>query len=318
MIDIANNENLIFGNIPSSEGVFSRKIINTSLLSGSAGIRVRFITDSPIIGVSYDVKETAVMSILGRSLTKHISCVIYDKKNVPLLQKIIGKTKEGDECQEIYHSLTRKQVCCELYLPSVQTIDRLLIKLDDNAVCKPFDYAYQKPIIFFGGKSTFCHGSTFAQAMYTQITARNLDRDFYNLSIDSFGAYYNNEVVAASTQLSPACVVSEITSASLSSDYCEKNMDEYINSLAKLGVPIVLISQPFWGDKSRGYAGKRELLLNLLQKYRKEGCTIVHIDGERIFKQYSYDCYTYSLYFINDFANYIIASELSKVLHSIL
>lgn len=317
MIDVSKHKNLIFGGTYTN-GMFSRKIINSPMLSGNVGMRVRFTTNSSTIGLSYDIDDTAVMPIMGCALTKHFLCVIFNEKHSPILRQIIYKQNQSnDDFQTIYRTSTKKLIHCELYFPSIQTVNKLFVQLDDNAFFEPFEYAHKEPILFFGGKSTFGYGSTFAQAMYSQIVARNLNRDFFNLSIDSFDSYYANEIVKASAKLNPAYLVSEITSASLSVAYCKNNMDYYLKTLASLEVPVILLSQPFWGDISNGYEEKRKLLIDGLQKLEEQDYKVFHIDGAKIFKKYSYDCYSYSLCYVNDFANYIVASEISNLLYSL-
>lgn len=280
-----------------------------------AGIRIRFISDSERVGVFFRVANAEKSSVTGVSLYSGIQYRVSERINGrsnTLKQEILTAKNENEESGgEIYCNQRRVKLCYEIYLPSFCEITEIAAELGDGASISAYGYENPGKILFLGGPLTKGIGCSFATAAYTQIVGRKTDVDFCNLSLSK--NLFLDETFLKPLKMRPSVVVTELTSAAYSYEAEKANLSRYVKFLLKKfkNVPIIVLSQPYWGDNSGGYAEKRALLEKTLIECDAEyPGRIFHIDGEKIFSAYDFDEYTFSLYNVNDNGNRVIADEI--------
>lgn len=318
IINVSNHREYILGNI-SDENNFVRAITPLPLLQTSAGVKVAFITDSKVVKIQYELDIKSCLQFAGRTLTNGLCYVIYNSSHETII-----KTEclcSAGQFAVIHEQKIKDELYYELYLPSLNKVNKLYIDIEDDAniIGGAADTIGEKsPIVYMGGIITEGIGCTFASAMYSQILSRKLKRNFYNLAIGT-NNFLNMDIANKVNTLNPAVIVTEIESVGMSAEYLIKSLYEYLQILlTTTTVPIVLISQPYWGDRTNDYDNKMKIVDEILKKLTGiYPSRLIYVNGEKVFAPYDYDSFSFSANFINDNGNVILAEYLLPILDSI-
>jgi len=300
IIDFAEYPQCVCGNILTGGGcsLYTREIVPGVLLQSSAGVRVKFATNSKQVDAVYNTTVKSVVPHIGRPLLNCISYAVLDgKAKRPVKMECIS---QPGKYENVYRKNTDNKLFYEFYLPSFNKIDNLTISLDDDADFFPAEKPTKAPIVFLGGPFTLGSGCTFATAMFSSVISRKLGREHYNFAINSHRCL-SVEIASAISALKPAAVVAEIQSVGMNFDYMLANLEQYLSVILQdTDCPAVLLTQPFWGDKSGEYEQKLAYLRETVRKLSRDyPCRLVLVDGAKVFEGIDYDRYSFSLNFVN-------------------
>lgn len=314
-ISLLNYKNCIYGAVGDG---FSREISGCHpSLKNSAGVRVFFRTNSAFCKTALRFERIDVSPIFGASLVNGISFIVSDCKNKQILKQELCLFRQAEEYAPVYEFKRKRDVTVQFFLPSMNCISDIFLELEDDAYIEPADiYPHTRPIVFLGGPVTLGYGTTFANAMFSQIISRRLSSDFCNLSVDG-NAFLDSNIASAAAKLRPWLVVAETSSIGMTYEYLCANLENYLLTLLKsteVGTKILLMTQLFFGYREREYQMKKDFVSALIRKLN-ESCDgrLFVFDGERAFDKTDTDRISYSANYINDYGNYILGEKISAV-----
>ena len=151
--------------------------------SHSAGGRVRFVTDSPYIGIKV-VYENIPEILPHMALTGSAGFDMFAKEQDTF--RYLGVCKPPVDLT-LEHEWKKKieypgEKIITMNLPIFSTIKKLYIGVKEGSVLKTApEYRYKKPVVFYGSSITQGGCATNPGGIYESVLSRKLDCDFINL-----------------------------------------------------------------------------------------------------------------------------------------
>ncbi len=259
----------------------------------SAGLVIRFRTDSAAIHVRYRIEGPAAMPHMPATAVSGVDLYAKDADGKWLWAKgryAFGNTVlyrfEGLEPNDRYHKMGREY---RLYLPLYNAVSDLEIGVEEGAVWSVLPARREKPIVVYG--TSIAHGACASRPgmAWTAILGRAIDRPLINLGFSGNG------------QLEPALLglIGEIDAAAVildclpnlwnASDFPREEVGRRIKEAvrvlrrARTDVPILSADHAGYSDGSIVAARRRDPLeVNLIQHQafedlRKEGVPGLHL-----------------------------------------
>lgn len=320
-INLIERTELIRGAIPQDGNAFSRMIINnTDSLENSTGVRICFQTDSLNCSVNYEINKKAVTQNTGAYLFNGFNFIIYDENRSTPLFRGGFSCKSALGSAVVHSGKAKKRLNFELYAPSFNQIKELTLVLDpDASITIASDFDCKLPMIFLGGPMSAGRGTTFASAMFSQISSRKLSSDFYNLALCN-DFFLLPKLAKKISTFKPWLIISEICSAGMKTEYLQNNLYPYLKSLLinNKKSAIILIDQPYLNGDITEYNRRKEIILETLEKLdRKYSRRFSLIDGSTIFSAISSDCVSFDKDTINDYGNLIYADKICTLANAV-
>ena len=153
------------------------------LSHNSAGICVRFITDSKKIEATWD--GGGAMSHMAA--TGNSGLDLYEKQRDRWIFKAVGKPKAGKTTTKLAENLPVTPTEYLLYLPLYNGVTELSIGVEKDATLRKAPARRNKPIVFYGTSITQGGCAARAGMCYTAILGRWLDREVINLGFSGSG-----------------------------------------------------------------------------------------------------------------------------------
>lgn len=285
----------------------------------SAGIRIRFATSSQSVALRFSVDSYEYSFVAGLPMYLGVQYVVkraLTQKTVVKREVAVAKTVHEEVNVQVAKFATKgTKYCYEIYFPSYARINKFAVETDDDCDLEPYGYENEGKLLFLGGPLSKGMGCTFPSATFPHAVCSRLDMDFCNLAVSQYSFLHAR--FTKDFPFVPDAVITEVTAAGVSKAAAEEKTEKYLKMLLDVfpNVPIIVLSQPFWGDKSNFYAEKRQALETGLQMLRKEyPARLFHLDGEKMFEYSRYDEYTVSLYNMNDNYNMLLAEKLTALL----
>lgn len=324
VIDIGKNRQFVFGSTSSEYAVFSRCLCDNKerkyqSLNTSAGIRVRFSTDSSNVTITFTTRCAEWSSLVGVSLSMGIQYIVKENNssNGKILNQglIVAKSNNTVIEKNIFSNIGKKRCYYELLLPSLGEVTSLFVNIDDDSALDIYTYGNTGKILFLGGPLTLGMGCSFATSMFVNRVSRAMDIDYLNLSFRT-NEYLDPTFINDIAIDNYSYIITESASVGYSVESTKRNLLNYFEEINKRfnNVPIVILSQLFWGDNSNGYREKTALVQEMFNHYPEIFNKCLYIDGEALMKKEDYDKYSISLYTLNDNANALIAKNILKAL----
>ncbi len=319
-VKLSKHPEFIRGAISKPKYEFSRMLFeNMGSLLNSAGVRVCFKTNALNCAIRYKIDSVFVVQQIGAYLFNGLSYIVYDaNKNKPFIQNgVLSRSSE----EVIILKASRKADFSnfEIYFPSFNQIKEITLIMDDDAELLPADeYLHESPIIFLGGPMTLGSGATFANTMFSQIVARKLNSDFYNLAL-----YNNNFLIVDIAQkvasFKPWLIIAEISSIKMSLVHLKSELYYYLKGILQNNKKslLILITQPYLGSMDNDFQKKREHIQKVVGRICKEfHKQIFVLDGLTVFENIPFDHVSYSANYINDYGNMIYADKILELIYN--
>jgi len=325
--DVTREPFKIYGNSKSAKNIFARmnEIAAEKVSVGvknrgarSAGVRIRFKTDSKRLGIRADLSTT----FHAGSLTS-ISALGFDIYSGNKFIKSVFPDDPAVKPSVVYEqvvSLEGDMSDITVYLPYNAAVNSLFFALDNDATILPADgYKDILPIVFYG--SSITHGMCVSRPgiTFTAKIGRNLNMDYRNLGFS--GVARGEEAMADYlASLKKSVIVCEYDHNEPSAEELSKRHLPFYKRIRETDkdTPILFISRPDEGDAEE--ARKRMEIVEATYKHALENGdkNVYFIDGLTLFPdEIRYDC-TVDTVHPNDLGAHMIAEELSKKLKEIL
>ncbi len=308
-IDIFQNSQFVFGK-------------NTELLNdfgfgagdSSAGTKVCFWTNIKELDMCYTSPEHINCKTgFGVSIMKGI---LYRIKNTQgrIIKK--GVCLNRNLTIEQNHTILRldaaQTLLCEFFLPHMVTVNQMHIYTDDEASITPYEHSGKK-IFFLGGINTLGAGCTFQNTTMPFTVSETVGAQAFNFSEYSHN-FYNLDGLKAISEQKPDYVVCELFSAGTDFEYMKNNIAAYVERVVEQSKASRVI---FWGFPRNCTSlslNKKHQLFREIKSLYANNSNAIFLCCDDLFKGISDDEYAISLYFINDYANYILAQKIIEII----
>ncbi|MFC2123261.1 SGNH/GDSL hydrolase family protein [Bacteroidota bacterium] len=156
-----------------------------NLSKNSAGISVRFFSDSPIIKVKWELLFNNNMNHMAQTGIKGID--LYSKVNSGW--RYVNTARPTGEMNEfvLIESMAPEMREYKLYLPLYDGVRKLEIGIDSLSTIKKPDKSKTKPIVFYGTSITQGGCASRPGMVYTSIISRKMDVDCINFGFSGNG-----------------------------------------------------------------------------------------------------------------------------------
>ncbi len=192
------------------EGVFTRLPLSfkdtdevteslKSLMCNTAGVRMRFMTDSPYVAL-YAVLGESRYKLAHMPDTGAFGFDMYARDASLTTEEEFVKTfipwlKEDKSFSDSYEFPTAKMREITINFPLYHDVDSVYIGLKENCtLCAPRPYSVEKPVVFYGSSITQGACASRPGTCYTNILSRRLDCDIVNLGFS--GSARGEQIVA--------------------------------------------------------------------------------------------------------------------------
>ncbi len=155
------------------------------LSKSSAGITVRFFSNSPVIKVKWTVLRDAVMNHMAPTGIKGIDlyCKVDGQWQYVNTARPSGKENEA----ELINNMSVKMREFKMFLPLYDGVEKLEVGIDSLSVINKPTSKMLKPVIFYGTSITQGGCASRTGMAHTNIISRKLDRDCPNFGFSGNG-----------------------------------------------------------------------------------------------------------------------------------
>ncbi len=213
-----------------------------SLSKNTAGICVRFITDSKQIGAAWD----------GGGAMNHMAATgnsgldLYEKKDGKWEYCGTGRPKTTRTVNMIAKERSDKTTEYLLYLPLYQKVTELKIGIESGAFLAPGQPRpkEKKPIVFYGTSITQGGCASRSGMCHPGILGRWLDREVINLGFSGAGKM-EKEMADLMAELDPCLYIFECL-PNMTMDMVRERVEPFVKIIrnARPDTPILLVENP--------------------------------------------------------------------------
>lgn len=284
------------------------------LATNTSGGRLRFSTDSSVIGISVSYSSLTQMSHMP--LTGSCGFTLLEKVNNSYHTVAMFRPDSNDKTGYTGEVAIKNKGIHEyiLFFPLYNEVSGLEIILDTNAnLYEPEKYREIAPILYYGASIDQGGCASRPDSAYPAILSKWNDVDFINLG---FSGNCKGEPLMAEylTHIDCSLLFMGYDGNAPSVEYLEQTHYPFyeIYRRVKKDVPIVFMSVPCF-DNYPDAAIRRDVVRRSWQKAREQGDNNVYfIDGETIFGESDRELCTVEGIHPNDLGFYRIAKEIHK------
>lgn len=292
-----------------SEGV-------SALAHNSAGGRVRFSTDSPVITVKCKIPQSWRMSHMtdaGSAGFDLYSCCNGVQRFVGAFIPQRANTPEYTSTLRFATGEMRDLV---LDMPLFSSISSLEIGLQKGSALEfGSEYRHKKPIVFYG--SSITHGACASRPglCYEAIISRRLDTDYINLGF-SGGAKGEDTIMEYIAGLDMSMFVYDYDYNAPSAEHLAATHYKGYKKVrdAHPDIPVIMASCPNFSHPLRDGKARRDVIAATYEKALSEGDKNVYfVDGEKEFATFFDDGRTVDGTHPNDVGFEIMAKAFGDI-----
>ena len=286
----------------------------------SAGVRVRFATDSPYIAIKATLKDfvpspyVAYIASKGFDLyTEEDGEFIYHNTFLPPLDsdnEVVGITKFA----------VKKVRNIVIDFPIDTEVSELFVGIKDGSkLLNPDEYKIKKPILFYGSSITQGFAASRPGNIYENFISRAINADYYNFGFS--GSALGEESLAEYLSKIPmSAFVVDYDYNAPDVEHLKKTHKRFYEKIRENNprLPIIMVSRPDCRN-SDNQVECRKIIKRTYQIAKANGDNNVYfINGATLFpKSVSLDC-TVDGTHPNDLGMAGIAKGIGKVLNDIL
>ncbi|MBE6883180.1 MAG: hypothetical protein E7487_01090 [Ruminococcaceae bacterium] len=289
------------------------------LATNTSGGRIRFSTDSSVIGIS--VAYSSLVEMSHMPLTGSCGFALLEKigttyKTVSLFRPLHSE-KQGYTGEVLINDHKRHEYI--LYFPLYNDVTKLQIYLDKTATLfEPEKYRNIKPILYYGASIDQGGCASRPDSSYTAILSKWNDIDFINLG---FSGNAKGEPLMAEYASKIDCSLFFIAydGNAPSAKFLEETHFKFYETYRKIkkDIPIVFMSVPCFENFPEA-AERREILKRSCLRAKEQGDNNIYfIDGEGLFDDKDREMCTVEGIHPNDLGFYRIATHIYQLYNNI-
>lgn len=254
----------------------------------TAGLAIRFRTNSPFIAVRWTVANNTYMNHMTSITARGVDLYCLVKRKWEFVSPGRPAGSKTNNIQ-IIGGLEKKEMEYMLYLPLFDGVEKLEIGIDANTqITKPSvdSPRKEKPIVVYGG--SVVQGACVSRPgmAYTSQLSRMLDRQVINLGFDAPSRFEDVEIAKAMAEIDASCFIIDCI-ANNTFAKLKDNFFPFINEIRAMHpeVPIVIVGNNYIPqsklldrrlNEMEGYEKiAKELYYELKDKHRNT----IYVDG---------------------------------------
>lgn len=281
----------------------------------SAGIRVRFKTNSPYIAIKS--RQYAMQTMPHIAKTGQSGFDLYDEQGFVAAFVPPYGVSEGYESLKDTHGGEHTYT---INFPLYDIVEELYIGLSKDAILlPPDDYKHPKPVLFYGSSITQGGCASRPGNCYQSLISRSLDTDYINLGFS--GSAKAEEIMAQYlATLNVSVFVYDYDWNAESLEELKEHHYPFYKKYRELRptTPIVFVTRPDFSIYDESSA-RRDLIKQNYEKAKSEGDNNVYfIDGETLFAGEHRDSCTVDGCHPNDLGFFRMSQVIGAVLKDIL
>ena len=232
------------------------------LAKHTAGVCVRFVTDSKRIGATWD--GGGAMSHMAA--TGNSGLDLYRKHDGGWEFCGVGKPKTTQTTATLASNLHGGPTEYLLYLPLYNSVTELTIGVEPGATISPASLRETAPIVFYGTSITQGGCASRAGMCHPAILGRWLDREAINLGFSGAGKM-EPALAELLAELDPAIYVLECL-PNMTTEMVRERVAPFVRRLreARPNTPILLVENPIHPERNPGNVALREIHAGLVEE----------------------------------------------------
>lgn len=297
------------------------------LANYTAGVQIRFQTDSPKLSVRVVLADRATMYQMPATGQCGVDCYIGTTGT-----QLYVNTTRFDQSKDEYESILFESLPWEmrditLNLPLYQGVKEIWIGLDPTSSTAEFPgFSSDKKVLIYGTSIT--HGACASRPgmAYSNILSRKLPIEIVNLGF-SGNAQGEPELAHLISQIDdPALLVLDYEANTPSTERLQESLPEFIRIYRSRHpeVPILVISQirlakeAFDANMLRSREVRKQLQMAIVEQLQQEGDANLHFcDGAELLGADYQECTTDGIH-PSDLGYFRIAETLSPILGKLI
>lgn len=292
-----------------------------SLCRHTAGIRIRFRTDSPYIAIHSEWQGITTMSHMA--VTGQAGFDLYSLDFDGIGQSFVGTYIPWRDAEKGFESVLyvkNEMTDYILNFPLYNSVDRLYIGLAGNASFeKPSKYMNELPIVFYGTSITQGGCASRPGNSYQAFLSRMFNIDYVNLGFSGSGRA-EDEMISYLAGLSMAAFVSDYDYNADNAGHLGETHDKLYDAVRAKHPDIPYIMLTGSGRTHLAERDKRrQIIMNTYSRAIDLGDTNVYfIDGTTLFTGDEWQACTVDNVHPNDMGFYCFAKALYPVLRMVI
>ena len=291
-----------------SDGVYA-------LHANTAGVRVRFKTDSPYVAIHAKMTGIGKMPHFALTGSAGFDLYIFEKYYNTFVPPF--EIKDGYESILCFDSSRMREITVNF--PLYSDVEELYIGVSkDASVVSAEPYSIERPIVYYGSSITQGGCASRPGNSYESIISRRLNADYINLGF-SGNAKAEDEIAEYISKLEMSAFVYDYDHNAPTVEHLNKTHEKMFETIrkAKPNLPIIMLSRPKFiltDDEEKRLNIIKATYRNAVENGDKN---VYLIDGRTLMK--SAECEgTVDNCHPNDLGFMSIANELGELLQKIL
>lgn len=287
--------------------------------TASAGLRLRFVTDSPYMGIRVKHRK-----FVGSPNSSRIACLGFDiyvrrKGDKQIYCGSTFPSLDVDEGYEAINNLPEGEKEVTLYFPISTEVYSVELALKKNCVLKEApDYAISKPVLFYG--SSITHGGCASRPglIYESFISRDLECDFMNFGF-SGNAKGEPQLAEYFATLPMSAFVLDYDHNAPTVEHLKETHEQFYKIIREKNpeLPIILVSKPDTSIVGAEHQRRTIIMETFLNARNAGDDNIYFIDGYSFFPEdIRKDC-TVDGCHPNDMGMYYMAKSIGGMLKEI-
>lgn len=265
----------------------------TNLSTHSAGINIRFKSNSKLIKVNVELSSKAYMSHMTAIAQCGLDLYVYDenKKEYIFHKATLYDFNETSYSYDLGVFETNVERKIWINLPLYIGVKNIEIGLEDNSYTKPMDFSKDKKIIFYGTSIT--QGATASRPgmAHTNLISRWLDSEIYNYGF-SGSAFLEKEIAEIIAKVeNPDLLFIDAQANAGVDERLENNLSTFVETFLKYhpNVKIIIASRIYYStdlfasDKLKLRKYYEKFIKDYVKDKRKNNKNIFYLDGSKVF-----------------------------------
>ena len=282
------------------------------LSKNTAGLRLRFRTDSPYIAIHCERNNGFKMPHITDAGQSGFDLYSVSKINQ---QKYVATFMPPVDCGKGYDSLidvSGEMTDYVINFPLYNDVDKLYIGVQENANFEePAKYSNDKPVVFYGSSITQGGCASRPGNCYQNFLSRSLNIDYINLGFSGSGKA-EDIMVEYLASLDMSVFVSDYDYNAPNAEYLKETHYKMYKKIREKhpDMPYIMISKPDYRYNEEN-DNRRVVIMETFTKALSEGDKNVYfIDGASLFADDEWDACTVDRCHPNDLGFYRFAKAI--------
>lgn len=285
----------------------------------TAGVRVRFSTDSPYIAIAAKIPSDCEHVRIPLTCTSGFDMYEYkngDYKYLKTFEPVGMGCERVSGAYDFYSGGIHDVI---INFPVFNGVDELYIGIKDGSkLLHGGEYKIKKPVVYYG--SSITHGACASRpgTIYESILSRRFDSDFLNLGFS--GSALGEEAAAEYiSKLDMSIFVLDYDHNAPNAEHLKNTHERFFKTVRKKNpnLPIVILSMPFTECVSDSEERRKIIKATYENAVKSGDKNVCFIDGSEAVKEFCGETGTVDGCHPNDLGFWCMAEKIGEVFSEI-